>query len=80
MLQKKSEKPNGYKYSFGRKAFFTIIGLLALILGFYMKTRMHPGVNDFRWFSMGVVGIITQFGLINGGISVASFLNHKNKS
>lgn len=66
-----------YRYSFGRKAFFTSLGLGVLFLSLVVASRLNIDPKLYKAFILGVIGLITGFGFQNAGISIASLVNKK---
>ncbi len=74
-MTNKKEKP--YNYSFGRKAFFTTLGIIALLSGLMIGAKMDIDAKLYYAYCGGVVALITQFSINNARISIA---HCKNKS
>ncbi len=66
-----------YKYSFGRKAFFTTLGLIFLLGGLAVIVKMAGDPKLYYAYGGFVVAMITQFSINNARISIA---HCKNKS
>ena len=67
----------GYKYSFGRKAFFTTLGIIALLAGLVVGAKLSIDPKLYYAYVGGVAALITQFSVNNARISIA---HCKNKS
>lgn len=72
-----SKEKKVYTYSFGRKAFFTILGMLTLIAGLVVGAKMGIDPKLYYAYCGGVVALITQFSVNNARISIA---HSKNKN
>jgi cell division protein FtsW (lipid II flippase) len=67
-----------YKYSFGRKAFFTTLGLVFLLASLIIANELNIDERLYKYFCWGVVGLIAGFGFTNAGISIAHCKNNKS--
>ena len=67
-----------YKYTIGRKAFFTAFGILIILAGFVIGVKMNASLAMYAAFVSGVVPLVTQFCFHNSKISIAHIKNKLN--
>ena len=76
MTAKTKSKKTDYRYSFGRKAFFTTLGITALLGGMIVAAVMGVKNSIFYAYLGGVVALITNFCHQNARISIAHKKNN----
>ena len=73
---KPKTKKTDYRYSFGRKAFFTTLGITALLGGMMVAAKMNVKDSIFYAYAGSVVGLIVNFCHQNARISIAHRKNN----
>lgn len=75
----KKSSTKGYAY-WGRKFLLTVLGMFFVAGGMRMVDYYEIGEPYYKWYVIGIVGLVGGFSMINGGLSIADMIRKNGQS